>query len=121
MPVVDKNNDILQTRLAATIEWLARSRDDTWTIQLLSTLSQDDLRNYLSNMGNSIEINDIFVYRSQVEPRSPDKPPLLSVLYGTYDSRAAAERALASLPAPLKSNRPMPRTAQSLRAELKRP
>lgn len=116
VPEAEKSGDILQARVAATIDWLARQRDDTWTIQLLSTLSPDDLRTYLSNVGNSIEINDIFVYRS-----SADQKPLLSVLYGTHDSRTSAERALASLPGKLKSNRPVLRTVQSIRTELKRP
>jgi MSHA biogenesis protein MshM len=116
VPEAEPRSDILQARVAATIDWLARQRDDTWTIQLLSTVSQDDLRTYLNSIGNSIEINDIFVYRS-----SADQKPLLSVLYGTHDSRTSAERALASLPGKLKSNRPVLRTVQSIRTELKRP
>ena len=115
-PSAEISTDILQARLAATTDWMARQRDDTWTIQLLSSGSQSDLRNTLSSMGKSIEINDIFVYRSNA-----DQGALLSVLYGTHDSRAAAERALASLPAQWKANRPVLRTVQSLRAELKRP
>jgi len=112
----EKAPDILQTRLAATIDWMARQRDDTWTVQLLSTVSQDDLRIYLNSTGKSIDINEVFVYRSNI-----DQKTLLSVLYGTFNSRAGAEKALASLPAQLKSNRPVLRTVQSIRAELKRP
>jgi septal ring-binding cell division protein DamX len=115
-PPQEPEMDLLQTRLAATIDWMARQRADAWTIQLLSTGSQNDLRNYLNSIGKSIEINDIFVYRSNAEANA-----LLSVLYGTYDSRVAAERALALLPVQLKSNRPVPRTVRSIRAELKRP
>jgi type II secretory pathway predicted ATPase ExeA len=115
-PAQETGVDILHARLAATIEWMARQRDDTWTIQLLSTTSQDDLRDTLLTMGKSIEINDLFVYRSQAHQIT-----LLSVLYGTHDSRAAAERALASLPEQLKSNRPLLRNVHSIRAELKRP
>jgi MSHA biogenesis protein MshM len=108
--------DILQARLTATIDWLARQRDDTWTVQLLSTASRDDLRTHLNSMGKTIEINDIFVYRSAV-----DQKGLLTMLYGTHNSRVSAERALASLPGQLRSNRPVLRTVQSIRAELKRP
>ena len=115
-PAAQISADILHARLAATTDWMARQRDDTWTLQLLSSGSQSDLRNTLSSMGKSIEINDIFVYRSNA-----DQGALLSVLYGTHDSRAVAERALASLPAQWKANRPVLRTVQSLRAELKRP
>lgn len=106
--------DILKARLAATIDWMARQRDDTWTVQLLSTGSQEDLRNYLNNLGKSVDITEIFVYRSNADPKG-----LLSVLYGTYDNRVAAERALASLPAQLRSNRPVLRTVQSIRTEIR--
>lgn len=109
---VEKTTDILQVRLNATIDWLARQQDATWTIQMLSTLSQNDLRTYLNSIGKSVDINDIFVYRS-----STDSKGLLSVFHGTYDNRSAAERALASLPVPLKSNQPVLRTVQSIRAE----
>lgn len=115
-PSQEPESDLLQARLTATIDWMARQRADTWTIQLLSTASQSDLRNHLNSIGKSIEINDLFVYRSNADANA-----LLSVVYGTYDSRAAAERALALLPVQLKSNRPVPRTVQSIRAELKRP
>ncbi len=115
-PSQEPESDLLQARLTATIDWMARQRADAWTIQLLSTASQSDLRNHLNSIGKSIEINDLFVYRSNADANA-----LLSVVYGTYDSRAAAERALALLPVQLKSNRPVPRTVQSIRAELKRP
>jgi septal ring-binding cell division protein DamX len=120
-PVPENGIDILQARLAATTDWMARQRDDTWTVQLLSTTSQQDLRNYLNSVGNSIEINDIFVYRSNADQKTLDQKTLLSVLYGTHESKTSAERALASLPGQLKSNRPVLRTVQSIRADLKRP
>ena len=44
---------------------------------------------------------------------------MLSVLYGSYGSKADAEKMLAGLPAQLKSNRPWSRTVESIRAELK--
>ncbi|MEQ1773184.1 MAG: AAA family ATPase [Burkholderiales bacterium] len=115
-PAAQTGTDILQARLTATTDWMARQRDDTWTVQLLTTASQDDLRNYLNGMGKTIEINEVFVYRSHT-----DQKGLLSVLYGTHDSKASAERALASLPGQFKVNRPVLRTVQSIRAELKRP
>ena len=123
MPAPDTRADLLEMRLAATTSWMARQRDDVWTIQLLSSASDNDLRNYLISLGKSIEINDIFVYRSQADAKAlkTNTHPLLSVLYGAYDSKAAAERALASLPGHMKSNRPVFRTVQSVRADLKQP
>ena len=96
--------------------WLARQSDVVWTLQTLSTTSQDDLRNHLTFLTKSIEINNIYVYRSA---GNADQKPVLSVLYGTYTSRAAAEQKMAELPAQLKSNRPLPRTVQSIRAEMR--
>jgi len=112
-PIAGKtNDDILKQRLDATILWMAQQRDATWTLQTLSTTSEDDLRNYLRFLKKSIEINDIFVYRNA---SNADQKPVLSVLYGTYDNRAAAELKMAGLPVQLKSNRPLPRTVQSIR------
>ena len=111
-PAVGKAPDILQARLTATIDWMARQPDAIWTIQMLSTVSPDDLRNYLNSIGKSVDINDVFVYRGNT-----DQKGLLSVFHGTYDNRVVAERALASLPVHLKSNQPLLRTVQSIRAE----
>ena len=110
------SNDILQERLEATLQWLARQSDATWTLQTLSTLSEDDLRNHLRFLKKSIEINDIFVYRNV---GNSDQKTVFSVFYGTYGSRLAAEQKMAELPAQLKSNRPLPRTVQSIRDGLR--
>ena len=117
----DARTDLLEVRVAATTAWLARQRDDVWTIQLLSSASETDLRNYLNRLGKSIEINDIFVYRSHADTKVANAKPLalLSVLYGAYDSKNAAERTMATLPGHMKSNRPLLRTVQSVRADLK--
>ena len=109
-------DDVLQARLDATVLWLARQSDAVWTLQTLSTTSEGDLRNHLTFLTKSIEINNIYVYRSA---GNADQKPVLSVLYGTYTSRAAAEQKMAELPAQLKSNRPLPRTVQSIRAEMR--
>ena len=116
-PVSEKPaEDILQARLDATVLWLARQSDAMWTLQTLSTTSEDDLRNDLKFLTKSIEINNIYVYRNA---GNADQKPVLSVLYGTYTSRAAAEQKMAELPAQLKSNRPLPRTVQSVRADMR--
>lgn len=104
--------DILKQRLDATVLWMARQSDTTWTLQTLSTTSEADLRNYLRFLEKSIEINNIFVYRND---GNAEQKAVLSVFYGTYDSRAAAELKMAELPAQLKSNHPLPRTVQSIR------
>lgn len=106
------SKDILAERLAATVAWIAKENAAVWTLQTLSTASETDLRNYLRFIQKTIEINSIFVYRNI---GNADQKPVFSVFYGTYDSRAAAEQKLSELPAQLKSNRPLPRTVQSIR------
>lgn len=108
--------DILQDRLDATTIWMSQQNDAVWTLQTLSSDSAEDLRNHLKILSKSIDINSIFVYRRN---GNADQKAMFSVLYGSYGSRADAEKLLAELPAQLKSNRPWPRTVESIRAELK--
>ncbi len=110
------SDDILKQRLDATSLWLTQQSDTTWTLQTLSTLSEDDLRNHLRFLKKSIEIKDIYVYRNS---GNAGEKPVLSVFYGSYGSRAAAEQKMGELPAELKSNRPLPRTVQSIRDGLR--
>lgn len=118
-PATEKiSGDILTRRMAATAQWLARQSDTAWTLQIASTTSEQDLRNHLTFLTNSIDINDIYVYRAEeTADQKAAQVPVLAVLYGTYDSRAAAEKKMVELPAHLKSNRPLPRTVQSIRTD----
>ena len=109
-------DDVLQSRLIATQQWLVPENDPVWTLQTLSTTSESDLRNHLTFLTKTIEINKIYVYRKK---GAVDQKPVLSVLYGTYGNKAEAERVLAQLPAQLKSNKPWPRTVQSIRADMR--
>jgi DamX protein len=44
--------------------------------------------------------------------------PSMTVLYGSYPDRAAAQEALKQLPAALRASKPILRTAQGIRAEI---
>ena len=44
--------------------------------------------------------------------------PSLTVLYGTFDDRRAAQEALAKLPPALKAYKPVLRTMQGIRTEI---
>jgi len=106
--------NLIAARLAVTEEWLARQPASTYSIQLLGAADEQQLNNHLNIIVKSIEINEIFVYRTLAKGS-----PSLTVLYGSYSDRRAAQDALAKLPAQLKSNRPLVRTVQGIRAEIR--
>jgi MSHA biogenesis protein MshM len=113
-PPVEEPKTPLEARLAATDAWLTRAADSDLSIQLLSAGNEEELRKNLNNLLKSIEINDIFVYRSVA-----NRQPSLTVLYGSFGNAGAAAEALAKLPAPLKANRPLVRSVQNIRAEIR--
>ena len=108
-----KSVDVLEARLAATRKWLAQQAENTYSIQLLGTDNPQQLKNHLNVLSKFIEINDIFVYRTLAKQK-----PSLTVLYGAFSDRRAAQDALAKLPASLKVYKPILRTVQGIRAEI---
>ena len=104
----------LESRLAATETWLAQQDKNTYSIQLLGADNSQQLMNHLNFIRKTLEINDIFVYRTVAKQK-----PSLTVLYGTFSNRRAALDALDKLPAPLKVYKPILRTVQGIRAEIK--
>jgi MSHA biogenesis protein MshM len=110
------STDVLAERLAASAQFISPKNNAVWTLQVLSTDSEQNLRDHLRFLKKTIEINNIYVYRNNGDG---ENKPLLSMFYGRYDNQAAAEKMLAELPAQLKSNRPWPRTVQSIRDGMK--
>jgi septal ring-binding cell division protein DamX len=107
--------DMLSERLQATLRWLATQPPQTLSIQLLAAENANLLREHLSTIAKSIEATDIYVYRTVARQR-----PFLAVLYGSFDSREAAQRALERLPPPLKAFKPYLRTVEGIREEISR-
>ena len=108
-------NDILSVRIAATKEWLGKASPETLSIQLLGTNDPSLLRLHLKELGNLIEMNKIFVYRTLAKQK-----PFLTVLYGSFNSYRAAQEALDKLPESLKGNDPFLRTIKGIREEIAR-
>ena len=106
--------DIVEQRLAATREWLAQQSQATISIQLMGTHNEEQLRNHLNVLSKFIEINEIFVYRTMAKQK-----PSITVLYGSFNDHRAAQEALAKLPPFVKENRPILRTVQGIRTEIK--
>lgn len=106
--------DLVETRLAATREWLASETHSTYSIQLFGTNDPQLLKTHLNDLAKSIEMNKIFVYRTVAKQK-----PSLTVLYGSFGDRRAAQDALDRLPESLKANQPILRTVNGIRAEIR--
>ena len=104
---------LVQTRLRATTDWLAKPGNNAFTIQLLGADNQQQLKDYLNVISKYVEINEVFVYRTLAKQK-----PSMTVLYGSFADRRTAQEALKQLPAALKSSKPILRTAQGIRVEI---
>jgi type II secretory pathway predicted ATPase ExeA/septal ring-binding cell division protein DamX len=107
------HSDLLEQRLLATERWLAEAKGGTFSIQLLGSNDPALLRNYFETLGEYIELEKVFVYRTLA-----NQQPSMTVLYGAFSSRADAVRSLEALPDTLKVNRPYIRTVQGIRSEI---
>ncbi len=120
LPVSDdlpapESGDLLEQRLRRTGLWLAETDDRRITIQLLGTFDADLLRSDLRRLGDLIDLDRVFVYRTVAGSR-----PSFTVLFGTYVTRSDALRAIETLPAELKANGPYYRTISGIKAEIAR-
>jgi MSHA biogenesis protein MshM len=106
--------DILSRRINATSVWLAGEPTSTVSIQLMGGREGPQLRSDLEVLSQKIEVDNIFVYRTQV-----DGLPFLNVLYGSFKDRTAAMEALQNLPADLRKNKPQLRTIAGVLQETK--
>jgi septal ring-binding cell division protein DamX len=106
--------DVLEIRLAATEKWLATEANNLYSIQLLGTGEPEQLKHHLNELSKFVEMNKIFVYRTLARQK-----PSLTVLYGSFGDRRAAQEALDRLPESLKANQPILRTVNGIRAEIR--
>jgi septal ring-binding cell division protein DamX len=106
--------DILTRRLNATSVWLANQAPSTVSIQLMGASSDVQLKNDLEVLGQQMELDNIYVYRTKV-----NNQPFLTVLYGSFANRFEATQALQKLPAELQKNRPQLRTIAGVLQETK--
>ena len=105
---------LLESRLAATEQWLANEALGTFSIQLLGTNDPEQLKDHLNALSKFVEMNKVFVYRTKAKQK-----PSITVLYGSFTSPREAREALDKLPSSLRANQPILRTVQGIRAEIK--
>lgn len=102
----------LEQRLAAGHSWLAQAGDEHWFIQLLAMNADQvaQLNTYLAKVEKLLPIEQVHAYRGK-----RGQTARIGVIYGEYENYAAAQRALAELPAELQSSRPYLRQVRKLR------
>ncbi len=114
-PLEEKaSDDLLSRRIAATNNWLTNQAPSTVSIQLMGVPEGPELKNDLELLSQKIELDEIYVYRTQVSGQ-----PYLSVLYGSFDNRADALAALKELPEEIRRNKPQLRTVSGVLQETK--
>lgn len=114
-PVVGVPEDILSRRLSATSTWLTSQPTTTVSIQLMGGSEGPQLKSDLEVLSQKIEVDNIYVYRTQVNGL-----PFLNVLYGSFVDRLEATEALSKLPAEVRKNRPQLRTIAGVLQETKK-
>ncbi|UCD68204.1 MAG: AAA family ATPase [Betaproteobacteria bacterium] len=114
-PQLPQTRDLLEQRLRATRQWLSETEDSRFTIQLLGSDNAEYLRDDLAAIGDVVELERVFVFRTLANQR-----PSYTVLLGTYVSRAEAFRQIEALPESIKANGPYFRTIKGIKAEIAR-
>jgi hypothetical protein len=104
----------VESRLAATREWLTAAPQTTHTIQILGTSNEEQLKGHLKSLSRVLEPNKIYVFRTIVQGK-----PAMTVVYGAYADRQAALQALDKLPPSVTAYRPVVRTVNGIRTEMK--
>ncbi len=110
---------LLHERLVATDRWLRDFEADGWSIQLM-TLNPGDaaaraLERHLQGLSNrGVALDRLWVYRA---PAAGGRKGHIGLLLGRYASQKQAQRASRSLPSALRVERPLLRSARSLRKD----
>lgn len=102
----------LAERIAATDDWLKKTPDTHYFVQLLSTdgSSTREVEMFLENNAKALDLQHIRIYRSRLSGRDR-----LGVIYGDYPSREAAQTELARIAKISPTSQPYIRTVSKLR------
>ena len=102
----------LAERIAATEEWLNKTPDTHYFIQLLSTDGNNfsDVQQFVDGLVDKVDPHQIRVYRSKLSGRDR-----LGVIYGDYFTREAANSDLTRLSAINPAGNPYIRTVSKLK------
>jgi type II secretory pathway predicted ATPase ExeA len=104
-------SDLVERRLAHTRAWLERVNPAHFSIQLLATdaRQRENLEAFLRWRRGAGDLDSLYVYETRINER-----PWFGVLYGEFDSYAAAREALRALPEELLRRAPFIRNVRDI-------
>jgi DamX protein len=104
-------SDLVERRLARTRAWLERVNPAHFSIQLLATdaRQRENLEAFLRWRRGAGDLDSLYVYETRINER-----PWFGVLYGEFDSYAAAREALRALPEELLRRAPFIRNVRDI-------
>ena len=108
-------DDLLETRLGDTCDWLLSVPDNHYSIQLFMarTVDADAVEQFLREAPDMLDFEKIYIYETQINGR-----PMYSVLYDEYSDRTVARSKLNDLPDALQASKPYLRRVSALRKDL---
>ena len=106
--------DAIESRVRATREWLGSAPQTTHTIQLLGSPNEAQLKTHLLVLSKALEPGKLYIFRTMAQGK-----PSITVAYGEYPDRKAALQAIDDLPSTAAAYRPVLRTVNGIRTELK--
>ncbi len=108
------SSDIVEQRLQATKTWLNTQNPQTFTIQIMGTDMPEQMHRQLQNLESLVGLENVYIYQTIVKGK-----PFTSVIYGSFQDRGDALRAMEELPRSLRANRPTLRTVGGIIEETK--
>lgn len=115
MPARADTSDVIANRIQAAEAWLNSDGARPFSVQLLATSNEQQLRNHLKTLANFFEMKDVYMFRTVARGR-----PAVSVLWGAFASRQDAVTELQKLPSQLRVDQPYVRSIRDIRAEVDR-
>jgi hypothetical protein len=106
--------DLAAVRFTATRDWLAAAPETTHTIQIMGIASDAQLKAHLKALAKSVDPSKVYVFRTAAQGK-----PWITVVYGAYPDRKAALQALEKLPPAITATKPVLRTVNGIRTEMK--
>ncbi len=112
-----ENPASISSRLSAGLALLGGDSDGRFVVQLMMTDAAESgyLASYLAQASRALSGEEIFLY-----PSGSTESPKIGVVYGTFQTRRAANEAMNALPENLRRFRPYIRALEAVRADVRR-